>query len=128
MKKTHIVGLLALVILLLVGITARLVSDSADKKIEKVNAPIRSIIKESIEESREELAENIDMETIFMEGCMEESAPEAYCQCTYDYVLDDIGRQGFMTLAVEFTSGEMSDDTVELFSDAVLECLYLYEY
>ena len=122
MKTKNIVLLVVALILLTVGVTARSVSDKKDE-------PIRKVVKESIKQGQKELAdEGFDMRAIFIDGCVEEEAgQEAYCGCVYDVIVKDIGEEGFASVVIEFARGNMSDETTEIFTTAVMKCIDKFE-
>jgi len=65
----------------------------------------------------------------YMEGCLE-GAIELdfdgydYCECTYDHMLDSMGIEDFMSMAVEYE--KTNEFSIEM-SEAINECSYLVD-
>ena len=58
----------------------------------------------------------------FVNGCSAEGVSEAYCNCTYNYMVGQVGIDGFKDEVMQFNqTGQFSD----LMLDAVDECLHL---
>ena len=58
----------------------------------------------------------------YVNGCLGEGVTRAYCNCTYNYMVDRVGIDGFWDQAAQFNqTGQFSD----LMLDAVDECLHL---
>ena len=58
----------------------------------------------------------------YVNGCLGEGVTRAYCNCTYNYMVDQVGIDGFLDQVAQFNqTGQFSD----LMLDAVDECLHL---
>ena len=68
------------------------------------------------------LDENTKTDTFkedYMEGCSDGTNLD-YCECTYDYLLEDLGKSGFLKVAYKYTETEVLPDVM---FDAMAKCL-----
>jgi len=113
-------------IALIAGVTSKIVINLSDNNNEdKVS---KRVVKEYFQE--EEMYDSFDVKELFMDGCMEEAPGEyAYCSCAYNYIIDNVGKDGFIELSIEMVSGEaMSDESTEFLADAVMYCIDDLDY
>ncbi len=76
------------------------------------------------EDEDEETEYENGIRDVYMEGCMEEDEElEDFCECTYNYILDEFGEQEFMEESME---EEYSEEFEEVMNDAAIECIEFY--
>ncbi len=71
-------------------------------------------------EKRAKVAELDPDKQLFMDGCVGEEANYTYCECTYDYLEDEYGKEGIVELAGEYLS---TDEVPDEMLDAIKACL-----
>jgi len=122
----HLVWILLAVLIsaFLGGLIVSAISNRADNA---PNEKFKASLKEFIQEDNDI---SYDMEEEFMIGCIDEADGQYdYCQCTYDYLEDEVGKSGLIDMSMEFVVDDgFSDRTADLMSDAIVECLGEYKY
>jgi len=130
-KNSVVVTLLAVIIgLLIAGMIVFVVFQRQED--EAIREPMRNVIRESIKEesSKDTNTGKKAMEKAFVDACVEEDYEQTrYCECTFDYLIDNFGENELMKMSVEMiTDGGMSDKTADAFVDAAMACLDKYVY
>ncbi len=67
------------------------------------------------------------MRESFMDGCMEDNpAQYDYCDCTFNKMLNGLGRSGFLEFAIEYDeTGIIPEWGFDVFMDAIDSCYHL---
>ena len=63
---------------------------------------------------------NDELRTIFIEGCMSGGASYGFCACAYSHLLNNLGQEKFMRMAIEYAEDE--ELTTEML-DATVACM-----
>ena len=58
--------------------------------------------------------------TGYMSTCAEDSRLEPYCACVFDYIVNRIGVEGIMDMALDYLDDE---EMPEMMVDAAIECI-----
>jgi len=109
-KTRKIIGHLLLIIIVITIIQFAYGELTKDTKRQKMIKNLNKVI------STEEMKDS------FMEGCMILPELEEYCNCTFDYVVGEVGINGFFDLAFDYFEDEKIDDVLY---DAGISCVYL---
>jgi len=63
------------------------------------------------------------MKELFVEGCMEEGAGPIFCGCTYDELVDDVGRSELLDMSVRMLDEVTTEADDKIVTKAVSACL-----
>ena len=70
-----------------------------------------------------EVSERDSQREAYNEGCIDEGGNTKYCNCTYDYFMDEMGEDEFELYSIDFLNEDLTDKQVDLFWDSVTDCL-----
>ncbi len=77
----------------------------------------------------EPVARSIDNEllevfkTEYISACAEESAMLDYCKCSYDVLLEELGAEGLLTNAMEFSMGVLTPQMQDAMIVTMTKCI-----
>lgn len=113
MEKTQkgIVTIIAILFaLIIVGVVFSALHDDSQPE---QNQAATAVAQQDSEDDRDYMREG------YMQGCVEgESEWQGYCDCSYDYIVDNYGKQGMIYLAGEYEKG----NEPELMEEAAMQC------
>jgi len=137
MSKKNLIStiiFISIIFIVMIGVIVALIIGGNKK--EKVIKNIAGIgLEYVIEEQSTEKVEEIDstedfVKSNFMEGCLSEANFQYnYCNCTYDYMLDNMGFEDFVKQSVEYELTDVLNEEIEEnMIGAMVECLDKYNY
>lgn len=91
------------------------------------------VMPKQMETSLIEKADQFDSDKLkegYMTGCLsEDPAQETFCLCSYNYILNNFGKEDLITMALELeTAGDLSKESADIIVDAAYSCIEEYKY
>ena len=118
--------LIMLCVFILGGLLVLYFTESLESSKEKnvLNETINSYVNEDNTDYQEVVGD------AFLNGCLE-GAPgqEAYCQCAYDVLIEEIGVNGILEISLDAASGkELTNKQTEAIGSSAMQCLNKFVY
>ena len=97
------------------------------------NTPDEYKIPDTLTNSMIEKSDQIEIAKLkegFLKGCMEEAADQKpYCECTFNYLLDNFGIKGTIEIGLDFEANDdVSKKTADNLTDAIYSCIGEFQY